>query len=289
MPNSNISGQGLICATVALNISQLVALGADSANRTHYAAFTTGAQPRDYYYPLNKLQCQIDFQPKLFSVAVDIVNRTIQVTPGQSSSWIATSDDLTAIVVEKIQEMSAVLSGTLFTSLYGNAFMTNINNIAALYGSQSDTAIFNAVQDSISSIVDDLLVVYASARLIIANDTLQTEVLSQMAVTEFGTSVYIYSTVAINLVFVLVYVMEAVRTRYWRSLSELDFLNIKRVIVGTSLGGVEIGKIAQALYQIHDDAWEASTKGSQHGNIIVQLQNKDRIVAANSEGLNIQD
>jgi hypothetical protein len=102
---------------------------------------------------------------------VDIVNKTIQITPGESSSWIATSDDLTATVVEKYNEMSAILSGTPFPSLYGNAFMTNINNVTGLYGSQSDTVTFIAVQDSISSIVDDLLIVYASGQLIIANDT----------------------------------------------------------------------------------------------------------------------
>jgi hypothetical protein len=51
-------------------------------------------------------------------------------------------------------------------------------------------------------------------------------------------------------------------------------MNIKSVTVGTSLGGFEIGMQAQALYHTHDSAWEASRKGHQHGNIIVQLQNK---------------
>jgi hypothetical protein len=50
-------------------------------------------------------------------------------------------------------------------------------------------------------------------------------------------------------------------------------MNIKSVIVGTSLSGFEIGMQAQVLYHTHDSAWEASRKGDQHGNNIIQLQN----------------
>lgn len=121
---------------------------------------------------------------------------------------------------------------------------------------------------------------YASAQLMITKDFAPSDVTSEEAAIVFGTPVYIYLIFITNLIIFLVYIAEALRTRGWRYLTTFNYMDVKTVIVGTSMGGTGIADKVNTLHKEKGSTWRAERKDRIAGHIHVQLEESSQGAAA---------
>ena len=235
-------------ATVGFNAGQIVALIAASINSSHILAITTGSTGAGYYAPLNNVQCDISFTSRNFSVAVDRDNQTISVSALEELPWPAYGDIVTTGAVSAISTMAQALCTTMYVSILGQTLMYNIANVEALQG-VSNSSVLLGVADAITSLLDNILVTYGSAQLMVAKEGVPLQVQSQVTAIVIGTSSYVFPIFALNLLICLVYLIEVCRTRGWPHLSSFNFMNIERVIIGTSAGGTAIANKAHGSHE----------------------------------------
>ncbi|MCJ1403821.1 hypothetical protein MMC11_007044 [Xylographa trunciseda] len=237
--NSNIN-----FATVGFNAGQIVALITATSDSRHILAITTGSNGTGYYAPLNNIQCEMTFTPKNFSVAVNRDNQTVSVSALEEVAWPPYGDIVVNGSVSAISTMAQALATTMYVSILGQTLIYNIANVEALQGVSNSSKLLG-VADAITSLLDNILVTYASAQLMVAQEEVPIDVESQVTAIVLGTPAYVFPIFTLNLLICLVYLVEVSRTRGWRRLSSFNFMNIKSVIIGTSTGGTAIANKAR--------------------------------------------
>ena len=156
-----------------------------------------------------------------------------------------------------------------------NATQETYNTSAVSDG--NDTAIFSAVQDSFNAMLDDILGGFGAAQLYwegaidpASNTTTILPLDSQYSAIRLGEDGYIFATLAINLIILVIAMEEAIRTRNWKGLPLLDYLNLSSMIVASSAGGTGV---AEACTQKHKkgEIWKGKSGSKEAGEVRVRL------------------
>jgi hypothetical protein len=211
------------------------------------------------YAALNKTQCTLDFVPTLFNVSVGLRNREINVTAVSRVAEFDPSGNVTWVTMRQFELISNDQTN-IYTSLVGDSFLASIhdyNTSRANDPSHPPTeqeATIAGLTNSINSMVDDMLVGYASAQLMIGNDSVVTTASIQLNALRLGQGMYIYAIAVANTFVVLLVVVEAIRTKGWRNLLAFDYMDPGYLIIGSSKGGKGIAKAANAACE----SWKAS-------------------------------
>ncbi|KAL9617515.1 MAG: hypothetical protein Q9160_007673 [Pyrenula sp. 1 TL-2023] len=243
--NLHKHGADFVAATERNN-KAIVAIHMASSNNSHMLGITsTGTQ----YKGLNFTQCSVTFTPTNFSVSVDVVNKTIQATPRETITPFITNSTLEQKVTECIMEVIYDLSQSLSTALYvnpiGNAMLDNIAALQSATGSHSERTNLTAIENVFDSILDNALFAISSAQLHLLHDSQSVPVHVTSSAYSLGTPVYIFIIVTFSLFACMVFLAEAVRTRWWCGISKFDFSDLMSVIVGASEGGKGVSIEAQ--------------------------------------------
>ena len=205
------------------------------------------------YDTLNATQCTITFVPRTFNVSVSLSDHFINVTDSSSGIDFAASKNLTHVLTRQF-ELIANDQTNLYVSLIGDSFnssIANYNSSVSSNDSQSPSeasATLAGLTNSVTAMVDDLLVAYSSAQLMVMNDTNLVRATVKVHAFRYGSGVYIYLTLAINTVILLLVAEEALRTRGWKDLLYFDYMDPRSLIIGGSMGGSAIAHAAK-------DAW----------------------------------
>lgn len=237
-----------------------------------------GSGNGQYYGPLNNVQCDIQFSPTIFSLSVDRTNRTISVFPIDDVEMPPYGQLAINRTLGAMSTISSVLT-TAYVSMLGQALMQNIANVPVTTGNNSTSNLLG-VTDSVDSFIDNILLSYASADLMIAKDTVLSDVASEEAAIVFGRPIYIYLIFTTNLIIFLVYLAEALRTRGWHDLTTFDYRDVKTVIVGASMGGTGIADKVNSLHEQKGSTWRAERKDRIAGQIHAQLEKSSQGAAA---------
>ena len=96
------------------------------------------------------------------------------------------------------------------------------------------------LQNSVTSMTDDLLVMFASAQLMIANDIKETEVIVTVHAVRLGSSIYITATFIVNCLVLFIVLEEALRTRGWKHLTPFNYTDLGALAAASSRGGDEL-------------------------------------------------
>jgi hypothetical protein len=194
---------------------------------------------------LNNTQCTIDFQPALFNITVDSIDRNITVTrieAGANATDIEPSGMLTFLTTWQLQLISTDQTD-LYFSLVGNSFNSSINDyITSAAGRTSDPpseagATLAGLGNSVTAMIDDILVGYASAQLMVASDTQTVPTLVGSQALRLGQGTYIIAITIFNGLIVLLVLEEAIRTRGWKGLVDFDYMDPRDLIIASSRGG----------------------------------------------------
>ncbi|KAF7897929.1 uncharacterized protein EAF01_008895 [Botrytis porri] len=190
--------------------NSIVAFGV-AADNTGYNPRYLGIAAGSDYGNLNKAQCRTEFKPTLFDVSVVLSDKTITVTPTNIPAIdIEPSGNLTH-VLERQFELSSNDMSNIYQSVIGNALNFSIADYRTYVNSPHYTGSppreqdinLAGIQNSVTAMIDDLLVSYASAQLMIANDTKTVDASVTIAAVRLGQPVYIYLVFGFNLLLVL--------------------------------------------------------------------------------------
>ena len=96
--------------------------------------------------------------------------------------------------------------------------------------------------------VDDLLVAYASARLMIMNHSSLVSTTVDVKAFSNGSGLYIYLTFAINTLVVLLLAEEPLRTRGWKDVLYFDYADPRSLMIGASKGGYAIAHAVEKVW-----------------------------------------
>jgi hypothetical protein len=220
----------------------IVALGVASTQTPgkKYLGIAAG----DDYAFLNTTQCSIEFNPTAFEVQVNITAKRIVVTPLNSASDIDPSGNLSYVATRQLELISNDQTN-LFQSLLGNSFLASIssynisqaNSSAPLTESASTLA---GLTNSITAMMDDILLGYGSAQLMVSNQTSPTEATVIIQPMVFGDPLFVFFVIVSNCFCLLLVVEEAIRTNFWKDLQGWDYMDIRSLIHSSSRGGTEL-------------------------------------------------
>lgn len=239
--------------------STVVALVGACRNNRNVFALATGYDEGSYT-ALNNTQCDVTFIPTLFEVKVDVSRLLITVTPQQSTADFDPTTKTTGIGLGRLAQyivrevtLTSMINTSLYTSVLGDTFISNVANVAAATNTSMDdvSTVTSAVRDSLESMLDDMLLAVSSAQLMIAGSITpstslrQTEATIDVNAVKLGQTGYIYGIFVLNAVLLLLWCAEALRTHGWRSLPPFDYRDVKNVIISTSMGGDAVAVAAK--------------------------------------------
>lgn len=234
------------------------------------------------YTAFDKVQCSVDFKPTNFRVAANRTDLLISVNPLNSTQDTRPQDieptgNITDITMCMPTSFSQQHACDLYTSLVGNTFSQNIESTNPDFhpyfpNNDSHVAdqVLRGVEDSLTSMLDNSLLAFSTAQLMIAKDTKPVPVSITVSAVRIDKSAYIHATAAINFAILLLCFVELVRTGNWRGLSKFDYTSIKSVTVGASKGGVKVAEEARKLHQRNRSG--KMDVGGEVGKIKVQLE-----------------
>ncbi|KAJ5610819.1 hypothetical protein N7510_007538 [Penicillium lagena] len=219
-----------------------------------YMAIAAGSD----YAALNKAQCTVNFTPASFNISVDIQKRNITVRK-EATSASANSirnidpDHTVAYVVMRQLELIANDLTSFYRSVLGDAFNASISDFRTAVANQITTSntlpesqiVMRGLENAVVSLVDDMLVGYASAQMMVGRFTAPVSAEVGVSALQVGSQVYIIASVTLAAVIALLIGIEAVRMRGWGALPAFDYLDQRMLILGVSRGGQGIAKYAQ--------------------------------------------
>lgn len=268
----------------------IVVLAGQAYKRQNLFSIAAG---KNYDY-LNGMQCNVTFSPTNFSVNVNLTQRTIAVTPlppHMPVKDINPDGGLINITMRMLTSFSQQNACNLYTSIIGSTFQSNIKNLNASRKATPNASRINntainlqGVEDSLNSMLDNVLLAYSSAQLMVAHDYYQVPTTALVLSVRVGEPKYIYSISTINFLVVLLFLLEAIRTKGWNGLKKFDFMDIKSVVIGTSMGGTAIANAVRRAYAPDHGRWDGSAADSVAGKMAVRVDDHDENLALVFDG-----
>ena len=228
--------------TVAIVAMGVTYAPIDPGSRIRYVAIAAGED----YQNLNNVQCVADFVPRSFNVSVSLQGRNITITPLSSPSPVADiepSRNLSHTVMRQL-EIIANDQTNFYTSLVGDSLNASVSDYKASLpistSLNADGITLAGVTNSMNAMLDDMLVAYGSAQLMIAKDAVEISARVERHAIQLGEGIYIYSTFAVNCLVLLLVLTEIIRTRAWRDMVAFDYADPIALVIGSSAGGREV-------------------------------------------------
>lgn len=232
------------------------------------------------YIALDKIQCTVNFTAAEFHISVNQTERLITVellANGSDVRDIEPTGNITAITMRMPTSFSQQHACDLYTSLVGNTFLRNIDVVASRDNTEpnSNTTehVLRGVQDSLTSMLDNTLLAFSSAQLMIPHDVYTVPVVLTSKAVRIGESGYIYAVAAINFAIVSLSLFELIRTRIWKGLSRFDFTDVRSLVIGVAKGGTVIAEEVEKACGQHDAGNRSrSSEDRALGRIRVRLE-----------------
>lgn len=282
LPDSNLSAPEY-SVYIGRGDDAIVALGV-SANPTEYNAKRYMAiASGNYYKNLNQVQCAVTFTPAIFNVSVDIQERNITVSKinaSESSAGLVHDIDphhnITHIVMRQLELISNDLT-SYYRSTLGDAFNGSISDYrTSVAGANlSETQIvMKGMENAVTSLVDDMLVAYASAQLVVSEFRKSTPVVVQVAALRVGSREYVITSAVITGLIVLLVIGEGIRMGWWKDLPSFDYQDNRALVLGASRGGKGIAEYVEQV-KCKDLGrvpviWRKGEESWHHGEIVFQ-------------------
>lgn len=250
LPDSNLSAPEY-SVYIGRGDRTIVGIGVSSQPTTFTARRYLAIAAGDYYAPLNATQCTVTYIPARFNVSVDIPSRNITVAKldGPAAS-IDPTHRIAHVVTRQLELISNDLT-SFYRSTLGDALNASISDYRTAVAATSPNASLSeeqialtGLENAIVAFVDDMLVAYASAQLVVGGFANPASAAVHVSALRLGSRAYIVATAVITGVIVLLVVAEMVRTKGWRGLPKFDYLDNRMLVLGASAGGGEIAEYA---------------------------------------------
>ena len=229
------------------------------------------------YAQLTNTQCSIALTPARFAVHVNTTSKVINVGQKLDSASDINPAGRIACSASRAVVQLCLINTSLYTSTLGDMFVSNIENVRSQkHASANETEnTMRGISETLAFIIDDALLAYGSAQLLIAKDSTLTTATVDFRALRVGERKYIYAIAILNLCIVLVFFTATIFTNGWRGLLRFNYLDVKTVVVGTSMGGVDIGTAAREAHLELGSSWTGDGADRVVGQIPVIIGYKD--------------
>jgi hypothetical protein len=236
IPNSDVPEYSVM---LGHNMDAIVALGV-TKNQNDPRRMVPIAAGKSYQN-LNSTQCTLEFTPTNFNITAGLQGRNITVTPIAELPVItykafSAEANLTSVVTSQLEIISNAQTN-LYVSLVGNSLNASVSDYIASQNSTSTQPIslrdatLHGLSNALEVMIDDMLVAYGSAQLMIAEQYTPTTALFKSTAMRIGQDSYIYAILAVNLMILILFIFEGVRTRGWKQVAVLDYSDPAALIV----------------------------------------------------------
>ena len=249
-----------------------IASWSSAPNTTSPAAYYAIATGK-FYKQFNATQCQMSIVPASFNVNVDMLQNIITVDPQSSDNVVdiePTGNLISAAIAASAQMSEVGLS--LHTSFTGRMLTDNVFNVLQQNTSETtETKTMRGIAETLQVIFDDTLLSTASAQLMIAKDTTTTPVSMYVSRLVVGSAPYVYGVLALNIMIVLIFIIEAIRTKAWHGLPKFNYTDVKSLVIGSSMGGTAVGEKVVSRHTMLRTHWSGDTRDKIAGDVSVIL------------------
>ena len=202
------------------------------------------------YASLNQTHCSVTFTLSNFTVAVNATTQSILVDPQPAASHALTDIEPTGRLIANAMysvRLLSFMSTSLYVSVLGESLFHNIETLRARHSNDASAAdspsvVYSAIADSFAAVLDDILVAYGAAQLVLSNASTTVQITGIYQAVRIGQNAYIYATLAINILLLVAVAVEMVRTRLWHRLPDFEYSNIASVVVAASAGGTGLAE-----------------------------------------------
>ncbi|KAF2111671.1 hypothetical protein BDV96DRAFT_581523 [Lophiotrema nucula] len=226
------------------------------------------------YAQLDKVQCQLTFEPANFRVDVSIANNTITVTRDNTTK-VENLDPDKKLRMRAIDQLGvSFIEGSLYVSTVGDAFMENARNLQIRQelsptANITNATILAAVADSVTAMMDDTFVALASAGLTVADVPQTVGVNVTMAAVQIGTGPFILAIALINIGGCLVVLAGSVLL-FNAHVPQFDYNDLACVAIGTFHGAK--GEGPHFAQDGDVSAWDGDPADSHIGHLLARLE-----------------
>jgi hypothetical protein len=236
IPNSDVPEYSVM---LGHNMDAIVAMGVtkNQNDTRRMVAIASGKS----YQNLNSTQCTLEYTPTRFNITVGLQGRNITVTPvaelpATPYKAFSAEANLTSVVTRQLEIISNAQTN-LYVSLVGNSLNASISDYIASQNSTSDQPIslrdatLPGLSNALEAMIDDMLVAYGSAQLMIAEQYTPVPAMFKSTAMRIGQDSYVYAILAVNLMILILFIFEGVRTRCWRQVAVLDYSDPAALII----------------------------------------------------------
>ena len=182
--------------------------------------FTKG----DWYAGLGNSFCSVAFHPTMFNVTVSVTNSTITVLPTAQKATFDLGNTLAEAVVKDLDLFSRTSSNVGLSAL-GVAVSYNALTVNATQPGLETSRLYNiALESFVTSLLDDILVARATEQMIIYQNHTNVDVQAVSPAVVIGTRQFHYVQLCVCIGLVIVYCVEALRSRFWAELPTFNFV-----------------------------------------------------------------
>ncbi|KAG5661907.1 hypothetical protein KAF25_004146 [Fusarium avenaceum] len=218
------------------------------------------------YSPLNQTQCEVWFTPSRFNVSADMDTKIISVRLSEEKpSDLDPTRALTNISFHGVGYLSQTLT-TLYTSVLGDSFLRNIDNVQTRRGRKeaTDEDVMEAVEVGLQLLLDHLLESSGAAQIMLLQNTKLMNGTMTIQVVHIGNFWSALGLLIIAFVIGAATIVVYFKHGLWGQISgneEGDFLDFKSVILGAFKGsGSDIGPVR---------TWKGQSEDKETGELQV--------------------
>ncbi|KAK7965917.1 uncharacterized protein PG986_000194 [Apiospora aurea] len=195
------------------------------------------------YGNLNATQCRFEYVPRVFEVTIGLADRNITVTPLPAVPVPVPDEgagfdtqNLTFAATRQFELISNAQT-TLYVSLVGNSINASIGDYVTAHASSEpppgpEEATLAGLTNAVTSMIDDILVGYASAQLMVGGFREATPARVKRTALAVGQDLYIWAVFGVNAFLLAVLLLEAVRTGAWQRLPAFDYMDPSNLVTG---------------------------------------------------------
>ncbi|KAI4281675.1 MAG: hypothetical protein L6R38_003518 [Xanthoria sp. 2 TBL-2021] len=200
------------------------------------------------YLELNA-QYEVSFTPTSFAVEVDVIGKLINISPMTaatvSQSASPSFDPIGGLALAAINQLNglSMISTSLYTSVVGDALITNIK-AATTNSTSHDSPAYTTRADSLPATLDDIIVFIGSSQFFVPfsgeGDFSTVDVHMIVQAVRLGEVAYVMATFGICAALLVAVIVEALRTRFWKSLPRWNFMDTTSLVISSAVAGTEV-------------------------------------------------
>ncbi|KAK5726162.1 hypothetical protein LTR17_012977 [Elasticomyces elasticus] len=223
--------------------STILAWSARTTGNRTFLSIATNSEDSGF----NRTQCAIAFLPTMFTISANMSSREILVRP---TTRLDVDDSrlpditITANAIRSLNLLSRVSNPSSLHDALSRNMWNAMSDVGHVMITERD--LMSSVEDALAAVLDDILTAYGAAQVVLAHDTVETDVTAVGMMVMVGVARYVHLVAGFSVVVVVVQVAGSLWTNFWAGLSGFDIFDGMSVMVAASAGGTSLAERIQA-------------------------------------------